>query len=217
VNYDNTDRLSVIFRQSVATQENNWMSNDMDAPKIQELSPALFFRAFDLAFFIPGSLILIQLLYEFRKDKPWEMVMKGDEKTAQSILLVAGFVILSFVLGLVCHAIHRLLYGFAESYLIKCAKATESAKVYSQEDLARTSYFWYLRSTSWNTAASLLLCGLIKLYIKTPFSSCWPRLLVQCSPYLLASLLFVYLGCDYHRAYKRRSESIKQTLLKKRN
>jgi hypothetical protein len=72
VNYDNTDRLSVIFRQSVATQENNSMSNDMDAPKIQELSPALFFRAFDLAFFIPGSLILIQLLYEFRKDKPWD-------------------------------------------------------------------------------------------------------------------------------------------------
>lgn len=173
------------------------------------MNPSLFFRAFDLAFFLPGSLLLMHLLYILRSKLPWETLEKAGEKTVVGIIYIGGIVVVSFVIGLLCHCIARFFILKSRSDVRKFGQGDTSQPTnpnpYSGDDKSWIDYFWYLRATCWNTSVALFIMGWIEL-----FASAYKGTL--CDSYAIglfvlfeaASIAMWYLGCDYHRAYEVR-------------
>jgi hypothetical protein len=180
------------------------------------MSPALFFRAFDLAFFVPGSMVLMHLLYTFRSKVPWDKLEAAGDKTAVGIIYIAGIVVVSFVIGLLCHCMARLIilkfkddvkhFGHDNSQL------TVNPKPYSGGDKSWIDYFWYLRATCWNTSMALVFIGFLEL-VHSAFQCtlCSGYSIGFTVLYLVAALAMWFLGCDYHRAYTTRVESQRNT------
>ena len=87
-----------------------------------ELQPSVFFRAFDIAFFIPGTLLCCSLILFLRErfaddcDTPGNcgpaeqlidnlLSPSSQASATTAILQLAFFLVGSYILGLICHAI----------------------------------------------------------------------------------------------------------------
>jgi hypothetical protein len=176
------------------------------------MSPALFFRAFDLAFFVPGSLMLMHLLYTFRANVSWETLEKAGDKTAIGIIYIAGLVVVSFVFGLLCHCITRLVYlSNKRESTHNSQKGTyqnANPNSYSGEDKGRIDYFWYLRATCWNTSVALFLMAILETFGPNFFAAFGVTRTSSTTyfyvTYVVAAFAMWFLGYDYHRAYMAR-------------
>jgi hypothetical protein len=171
-----------------------------------------FFRAFDLAFFVPGSLILMHLLYTFRESTLWEKLEKAGDKTAIGIIYVVGIVILAFVIGLLCHCISRIIITKNGDKVLSFGQTQpnqiKNGRQYGNEDRSRVDYFWYLRATCWNTSVAFGIMSTIELLHSMFFGNlCNGYSLGIIPAFLISSMCMWYLGCDYHRAYEARINS----------
>ena len=89
-----------------------------------KLTPFAFFRAFDLAFFVPGVVILLSVEYSLREtgsDSLFEMIsMKGivgqNQSYLRSICLGISTLVCVYVCGLICHSVTWLLVRLRRSY-----------------------------------------------------------------------------------------------------
>ena len=85
----------------------------------QKLSPYAFFRAFDLAFFVPGVILLLSIEYSLRQAGMPGVVnlIRSDgsaESTAFSVRAIAegiSMLVIAYVAGLTCHSI---TWGFVQ-------------------------------------------------------------------------------------------------------
>ena len=198
-----------------------------------QVQPSLFFRAFDIAFFVPGAVLFLAALvllvdpavrssipksdFGIQHSVKSSQVSGGKDKVAASplagkslpvqllmvnehgfstlmFLQLAIFLIGSYVLGLICHAVswsalnffikslreggdNRVGYRRVLGDLLGYETLDMGAQV-SPRDLwtakqehyvQRADYFWYLRSTCWNTAFSVF-CGSL-MFIFSPYHS----------------------------------------------
>jgi hypothetical protein len=150
------------------------------------------FRVFDLAFFLPGAVLLVAA---------WRagILPHGAEPGVRADVVDAVAAIGSvYVIGLCCHALARAV-AWGSYLLAGGAHATPGLPWYrtvdeNSRDIA--SYFWYLRSTCWNTAIALTAAaGIAAKHDSRPFEIT----LVACV-LLSASAVLVLLGYEYDQA-----------------
>lgn len=127
-----------------------------------------FFRVFDLAFFAPGTILLIAGIYLFGDSSP----SASSPDMFRITVAIFGFVAAAFCIGLVVHSFVWCSKSWIEAVFRRAGKSeTVSSpndtlpfpmrfKGGPQEDLIL--YFWYLRATCWNIACSL---SLILIYL----------------------------------------------------
>lgn len=156
-----------------------------------------FFRVFDLAFFVPGA-VLYWALHSFGPS--WFAAMdplatKLEIGTVQGIFGVVVAIGLVYFLGLLTHAVQRLidLLIWVSRKETQANIADEPAWYTKLENSPRAElafYFWYMRATCWNSAvAAALIC-----WIGIATNNFWLLLSV------LPGALLVFLGFDFHRA-----------------
>lgn len=79
-----------------------------------------FFRAFDIAFFMPGAIVLVALWWwkripGGRPQEAWALLAGGSEARGWllGLVLVLALVVAAFVAGLACHGVARILHALA--------------------------------------------------------------------------------------------------------
>jgi len=154
-----------------------------------------FFRVFDLAFFVPGALFLAGLVGSGVLKANGVSSHVSTPKAANVLALIVSAILGSFLLGLLCHAVYRLVDYVV--WRVRGRPVDDTWYNVLQKDNPKhelAQYFWYLRSTCWNTSvACLAVCGLMI------FSHCSAWALIAG----LAVPVFLLLGFDYHRALER--------------
>lgn len=153
------------------------------------------FRVFDLAFFVPGAVLLAGLWRTGALGTTVTDARDSSSDTLQAIGLGVLAVLASFLLGLLCHSVYRLVHLIAGRL---AGEATEPSwynalvKDRPQHELA--IYFWYLRATCWNTAvACVIVCPLMACV----GSATWA---LVCG---VGTVVFLFLGYDFNAALKR--------------
>lgn len=162
-----------------------------------------FFRIFDLAFFAPGGVLFLSLLPALRLLHPsYGTVELGTTKGLLLVVLALGMI---YVLGLLTHALQRLV----RFTLKRCNSRQRGSEPFdlpswyqlvsedTREDLA--TYFWYMRATCWNLAAAALLSPVLLLFGE-PVRLHIP--LIALIGVATAGLL-VWLGFEYDRGLNR--------------
>lgn len=154
-----------------------------------------FFRAFDLAFFAPGTALLAATAYLMF---PAAFSGQSDLGTTEAVIGVIAFIAATFVTGLVLHSfvwlIRKLLIKPITKRSQDASKSPRSSLLLKLlKDGARADlllYFWYLRATCWNLALVVL--------IVTPLAWCAHERvpLPKVAIVLLGLLLFVVLACQ---------------------
>ncbi|MBN1207145.1 MAG: hypothetical protein JXB05_19830 [Myxococcaceae bacterium] len=167
-----------------------------------------FFRAFDIAFFMPGALVLFALwwfrpeLWERPQDTVSSAFQSGSDAQSWLFGLVAviALVVAAFMAGLLCHAIVRILgsilarvgglmgrpYQHVVTFLFQHPQDETGNKPYNREASELSLYLWNLSSLGWNLAVALLLVPLIR-----------GKLDRGIAPWLVGALLIVLLGSDF--------------------
>ncbi len=171
-----------------------------------------FFRVFDLAFFAPGVVVALALWHCDWLPAEFVVAARQGITTGTGLMAVLAGVAMTFILGLLCHAILRLVGCVVDKCcpnllgplkLKKSSDASQSAPesaskrwYFSLPETARTDlalYFWYLRSTCWNLAAAIpIAIGFIWSEL--------PDWRVFVAAVFVASL--VYQGRDYDKAMR---------------
>ena len=151
--------------------------------------PLSFFRVFDVAFLVPGTLVYLvplvtartSLLVESPGQSFFNNLLEHDTVIAQTATLVAGVVIL-FVTGIVCHAIARLVLAVLPRQHSKCG-------LVDVPDICL--YLWNLASLAWNCSVALVLGTILRWNLDA-----WTGIL------LLVALLLVWQGRDFRAGYR---------------
>ncbi len=161
-----------------------------------------FFRIFDLAFFAPGATILGAMWWYRVIDARQLRLCELGGETTQGVALLIAAALLSYVIGLACHAVHRVLTSVLGTWRksLRCSDCDPSwyANLKSDARQELALYFWYKRSTCWNMAVAVIVVWAIRS------QSCG----VCCSwlPALLICAAFVWLGQDFDRALHRAAD-----------
>lgn len=160
-----------------------------------------FFRFFDLAFFLPGAMLAgalawkLGLLSRFRGSPPGGAL-------GSLVAVLAGLMSIYF-LGLVIHAVQRLLNEGPGLSRLKCRDlpTAGTSPWFTHLDDGRSQdlvlYFWYLRATCWNTAVAVVIASVVCAVVPGP----QPRGWFWAVPPIVAPLL-IYLGWDFERAWQ---------------
>jgi hypothetical protein len=170
---------------------------------------SVFFRAFDITFFAPGVVILLALHHN--GDLDW-LNLHTELTKAEGLLGFGAMICLTYVLGLICHGLQRVLFEAwtkdePESIDVPQSQAArkrswyESLQPEKQEDIA--IYFWYLRATCRSLTVALILIVLYLLFAPLELVS------VVFSPVVIAfvsAIVLFWLGSDYERALRKISK-----------
>jgi hypothetical protein len=152
---------------------------------------ATFFRVFDVAFFAPGVVLFAALL---RAGYIPDTVLKINLSTIEGILIIVQAVAGVYILGLICHAIQRIIKTLCK-LLPASDKSSWYTRLTSNSSYELVTYFWYLRATCWNLAIALAIalffefCG--------PLKKAWVVILL-----LVGVILLTFLGFDFHKALR---------------
>ncbi len=156
-----------------------------------------FFRVFDLAFFVPGAVVLVGSYAAGTLDIGyWKRLSiqlpGGSVLLLQSVLAVLA----SFLLGLACHAVYRMI-DYVFHVLNLNGIGGGSWYDYLDQNHPKhelTIYFWYLRATCWNTSIACVFVCLLMIFAGETF-------------WILTSaagiFLFLFLGFDFDRGMRR--------------
>jgi hypothetical protein len=170
------------------------------------------FRVFDLAFFAPGAVVFWSL---WTSDLLPRLQVSDELTTAETAVTVVGFVALVFFLGVICHGVQRLLYDRLRPYLPDCSARKDQQEIARRAlgkqpprrwfekvdrktrfDLA--TYFWYLRTTCWNSAVAVpvgyVICVARRIFWADDWA--WAALSAMCA----VTAILLYLGWDFHKA-----------------
>ena len=170
-----------------------------------------FFRVFDIAFFAPG-VVLIGLFANMGLKFPGATASLSSPNGV--IALLSGIAAL-YIAGVAAHS--AVWYAYRSRWARRWQDAVEDE---IQEELEESPsawppialefegptrdelilYFWYLRATCWNIAASLLAVSLILPLGKT---GTWSERILLASLSLLAAILLFSQGKNYHITYRR--------------
>jgi hypothetical protein len=161
------------------------------------------FRIFDIGFFLPGAVVLVALWYSWRisgAGQPPEFHPLSTSIGLIQALLALGTI---YVLGLLIHAIQRVLFPLFFGSLEPQPKSKPwycNLAEEQREDLVL--YFWYLRATCWNLAVAipvsclLVVAGCVQKTWQYTFCALG-TLSVPVSMYLL-----FFLGRDFWGAFE---------------
>ncbi|WNG44157.1 hypothetical protein F0U60_08595 [Archangium minus] len=176
-----------------------------------------FFRAFDIAFFMPGAIVLFAIGW-FHFDKlahstQFQQLARawGSDSARNwllALMVAIALIIATFVAGLFCHALVRLGCSLAERLGNKKKKhpyrslvdqlfnhdkppnppaAGPGTPEYDREASELSIYLWNLSTLGWNLAVAFLLVPLIG----------WWRWGVGVPFWLLVAAAIALLGSDF--------------------
>jgi len=132
-------------------------------------SPSGFFRVFDVAFFLPGTLLTSAVWLSIPHDVQMKVAgllgsRNGVGGTITTAFAGATLLAAVFLGGLLVHAVHRTVYG-----CFKWLTDDQPENLCGSPATVRKPelqlYFWNLASLSWNLEAAVLL-GAILLTLK---------------------------------------------------
>lgn len=176
-----------------------------------------FFRAFDIAFFMPGAIVLFAIgwfhfdeLSQVEKLQPLSKAWEGNSASSWLLALMLAIVLIiaTFVAGLCCHALVRLSCALAEhlghwrkrrpyqrtvNFLFNHDRTAGQPGTgprtpeYDREASQLSIYLWNLSTLGWNLAAAFLLVPIIK----------WWRGGVGVLFWLLVAAAVAMLGSDF--------------------
>ncbi|MEO1018704.1 MAG: hypothetical protein AAFY56_13585 [Pseudomonadota bacterium] len=161
-----------------------------------------FFRLFDLAFFAPGAL-LVGVLFM----KGWFQDLLVSSNLAVVLFGIIGVI---YVTGLAIHSAQRVLHQWLlHQWLLHQRLGTKPSaeqgtvpswyqKLPLDPRLEMAFYFWYMRTTCWNVALSLVIV-LVFLIPNPPSIS---KVLLFLSAGVAAALIYRQ-GWDFDRAMRR--------------
>jgi hypothetical protein len=167
-----------------------------------------FFRLFDLAFFLPGFLVL-ELGRFGGLPAAFAPAVADAGGTAGGATIgearrIALLVAFSYIAGLLVHGIGRLLkyigrWWPARWKLAGRLKTPEREswldKLEPEERRDFRGYFWYTRSVCLNTATALCLVTILRRDL------CWPY---RCAP-LVGAALLLFLYAEFDASMRRTS------------
>ena len=168
-----------------------------------------FFRIFDLAFFIPGAALLASLLLLYLPKDQLEKLVG----TVPSIELASGLsvavvtVVATYILGMACHAVGRVLHGWApEPSPVNPKHVPWYQHLPDPNILDHTLYLWVLASTSLNLAAACLIVGVLDLTLP-PGQTDWKWVGIS----TFGFFAFLYGFVDFRDGYRGFAARIKPT------
>ena len=173
-----------------------------------------FLRVFDIAFLVPGMALYIVVQ---RLGYPYSLPIAGTLKltSADGILWLVQAIVAVYGLGLICHGIQRLVNeviwrirqdiqnsanGSGQPPKVTTLDSERDSAWYEsvanekRDELA--VYFWYLRATSWNLAAAILIAVLLWWFQATGIEG--EDLLLPVA--VGSAMSLVFLGYDFDRA-----------------
>lgn len=144
-----------------------------------------FFRVFDLAFFAPGALLLVTIVWPYKERIMEQEKLVNMVTSLGGALVVGGFAVaVAFSLGLFVGAIARVLplvdvgrvayrrihrwhSNYGERHELKHPefKGAWFQKLQPGPRIDLALYFWYMRSTCANLAIAIFIEPLLLLYI----------------------------------------------------
>lgn len=167
-----------------------------------------FFRVFDLAFFAPGTILLVVGWYLWAP----ESVRPTQPSAVENLITFLAFIAAAFFIGLVIHAVvwtvfKPILVNERSGSPDEDQNGAESAgwipfpnHFDGNTRIDLILYFWYLRATCWNGAFALGISALLVLC-----SSKLDPLWVRCATSLaliFSGVMLCLLGSNYHRTLR---------------
>lgn len=169
-----------------------------------------FFRAFDIAFFMPGAIVMFAVGWfhfdALEDSEKLQKLTRGWESDSArnwllALMVAVALVIATFVAGLFCHALVRLGCSLSERLGNTKQKHPYRGMVerlfnherpggqpeYEREASQLSIYLWNLSTLGWNLAAAFVLVPIIgwwKWGVGVPF-------------WLLAAAVVALLGSDF--------------------
>jgi hypothetical protein len=136
---------------------------------MKELSLSSFFRVFDVAFFIPGLMVIVFLLLLCPEHNPFPIPLQHNvDQNIHYLLIGIYFVIGSYIAGIIIHAIGSI--PIISDQLSKI-KFEQSAQPNNINNIATKSeflgtkdmrlYFWNMSTVCKNAGIAALVVGLI--------------------------------------------------------
>jgi len=127
-----------------------------------------FFRVLDVAFMVPGFIVLLLAHDELLK---LVGVPEPPDTALNSLIIFIGMSLSAYILGFFVHGITRILLK-----IIKKSFPEITVKMASLKDLPRDEdiplYLWNTSSVCFNIGTAVLIGGLLKKFGRE-LSSCW--------------------------------------------
>ncbi len=147
-----------------------------------------FFRVLDVAFMVPGFIVLLLAHDELLK---LVGVPEPSDTALNSIIFLIGMSLSAYILGFFVHGITRILHRIIKkSFPDKITK-----KMASLKDLPRDEdiplYLWNTSSVCFNIGTAVLIGGLFKRFGRE-LSGCW--VWVLCAVFVF---ILWFLGIDF--------------------
>jgi|GEM_PF-2216841 len=168
------------------------------------------FRVFDVAFFAPGTVILLAL---WRKGHLSSVDFKTSLSTVEGLMSSVILVTLAYVIGLLCHGLQRIIYKITRWLVSMVPKTRPESRprnswyrqlqTTSRAELAH--YFWYMRSTCWNLALAAIVSAYLVGHSSTNSSGQNPKLLI---PVAVLVAVLVFSGIEFDGAMRRAATKV---------
>lgn len=129
-----------------------------------------FFRVFDVAFFVPGLIIVASVTFTFGL---WEKIGQNPPSTVTEVAIGLVLLVCCFVVGIITHGIGQLIKLAIDKLPCSPKQDITGDEWYThisngkRDDLA--IYFWYTRSTCMNCGVAVLISGVLLLYCSEKF------------------------------------------------